>query len=156
MLRKHSAWLGALCLGFMLAGCGASPPGGANSGSGATTGSGATSSDEVSGPPGSPDIPRLPADTSKATPVESLPWTLTGVDRNLNRVYLSAQVRACNEPIRVRFAESSASIVVTLVGQSVPVDTVCPLHVTIETGYVQIPDAIGSRSIEHAAVTAAK
>ena len=156
MLRKHSAWLGALCLGFMLAACGSSPPGGATSGNRATSGSGDTSSGEVSSPPGSPDVPRLPVDTSTATPIESLPWTLTGVDRNLNRVYLSAQVRACNDPIRVRFGESSASIVVTLVGQRVPADTVCPLHVTIETGYVQIPDAIGSRSIEHAAVTAAK
>ena len=83
----------------------------------------------------------------------SPPWTLTAVDRNQNRVYLSAQVRACNEPVQVRYQETSASIEITLVGKTVPAGTVCPLHVTIQTGYVQLPDAIGARSIEHAPVT---
>ncbi len=96
-------------------------------------------------------------DYSTGPVAESLPWILTGVnkdvDKGRNRVYLSAQVRACNEPVRVRYQETAASIIITLVGNVVPADTVCPLHVTIQTGYVQLPDAIGSRSIEHAPVT---
>lgn len=162
MLRKAFVWLCAVSAALLLAGCGpsAAPPGSSSAGSTSPAPSAQTSQPPSStgtgipsGPASGQDVPQLQVDTSTGPVAESLPWILTGVDKERNRVYLSAQVRACNEPVRVRYQETAASIVITLVGNVVPADTVCPLHVTIQTGYVQLPDAIGSRSIEHAPVT---
>lgn len=162
MVRKPFVLVCVLSAGVLLAGCGPTSGPAPSSAPAATSTGGPTESTPPSGsstplptspPPGAQEIPPLPIDTSTGPVAVSLPWTLTGIDPKLNRIYLSAEVRACNEPIKVRLQETDAAVTLTLVGAEPPAGAVCPYHVTVRPGYLQLPDALGTRSIEHAPVT---
>jgi hypothetical protein len=83
----------------------------------------------------------------------SLPWRLLQADPESNRIYLSSTIRACNEPVRFRFQENADTIVITVAGMAVPPGALCPEHVTVRTGYLQLPGSIGARKIVAAPVT---
>ncbi|WP_258802367.1 hypothetical protein [Pseudarthrobacter sp. NS4] len=74
----------------------------------------------------------------------TVPWQLVRVDRQENRVYLSASTTGCSHPKGVRATESGSSIHITVTGtgESEP----CSMrHVTL-IGYVQL-GTIGDRKI---------
>ncbi|MCZ2401884.1 hypothetical protein IV498_01470 [Paenarthrobacter sp. Z7-10] len=83
----------------------------------------------------------------------SLPWRLLHVDPDTNRIYLSSTIRACNEPVRFRFEEEPDTIVITVAGTAIPAGGLCPQHVTVRTGYLQLPGSLGGRDIVPAPIT---
>jgi len=63
-----------------------------------------------------PTYNELVIDTSTSNDGPTLPWSLVRVDRDLNRIYLTASNSDCVFPKKVRLEETSTSITLTVVG----------------------------------------
>jgi hypothetical protein len=102
---------------------------------------------EFSAPPGVTRIPtdfrELPLDhaTEQAATV---PWHLIRVDRQENRVYLSASSVDCTIPGKVRLAESATEVSIIVAGTST--SGPCTAQSVSIMGYVQI-GSIGGRRV---------
>lgn len=171
--RSRVGLAGCAVVIVLLSGCGGSGgrsdngQGGAPSATGSPTPTSSTSEPGRSSPtepaPGQPSTrgpPKtqgsLPVDRSTTTPAVSLPWRLTKVDTKRRRIYLATEVKACNLPISVRVHHTPATVTVTVVGTAAPKNKICPDYVRPEKGYVQLPFAIGDRTIKHAPTTGAQ
>lgn len=73
-----------------------------------------------------------------------MPWQLIRVDREENRIYLSASTSGCSKPETVRVTESTSSIQLTVTGTggSEP----CSMQYVTLIGYVQL-SSIGGREV---------
>lgn len=77
-------------------------------------------------------------------PTPTVPWHLVRVDRNENRVYLSASTSGCSQPKTVRVSETPSIVRVTVTGTG---DTnPCSMQYMTLIGYIQL-DSIGDREI---------
>jgi hypothetical protein len=86
-----------------------------------------------------------PLDTSTSNAGPTLPWSLVKVDRDLNRIYLTASNSNCVFPKKVRIKETSTSITLTVVG--VGGKEPCTAQKVTRFGYVTPKSPIGNRNI---------
>ncbi|MCQ6272838.1 hypothetical protein M8J71_20480 [Pseudarthrobacter sp. R1] len=103
-------------------------------------------------PPGQPALPigtvapqygELPMDHIP-DPASTVPWQLVRVDRQENRIYLSASSSGCSHPNTVRVTETASSIQVTVTGTGG--GDPCSMQYVTLIGYVQL-SSIGDREI---------
>lgn len=90
-----------------------------------------------------PDYQELPVDKTTG-PAATVPWHLIRVDRQENRIYLSASSVGCSTPEKVRLTESPATITITMTGTST--SGPCTMESRTLVGYVHV-DKIGDRQI---------
>lgn len=76
--------------------------------------------------------------------VPTVPWQLVRVDRQENRIYLSASTTGCSHPNTVRVAESDSSIRITVTGTGGAEP--CRMQYVTLIGYVQL-DSLGDRQV---------
>ncbi len=93
-----------------------------------------------------PQYTELPVDRS-TDPAETVPWQPIEVDRQENKVYLSACTTECRNPDTVRVSESASEIRITVTSRG---KEPCTMQYLTLIGYVQF-DAIGDRQITGAA-----
>jgi hypothetical protein len=74
----------------------------------------------------------------------TLPWQLVRVDRQENRIYLSASSSGCSHPNSVKVTETASSIQVTVTGTGG--GDPCSMQYVTLIGYVQL-SSIGDREI---------
>jgi hypothetical protein len=74
---------------------------------------------------------------------ETVPWELIKVDRQENRVYLSASTTECRNPDKVRVSESASEIRITVTSRG---KEPCTMQYLTLIGYVQL-EAIGDRQV---------
>lgn len=77
-------------------------------------------------------------------PAPTVPWQLVKLDRDENRIYLSASTSGCSQPKTVRVSETpeSVQVSVTGTGDAGP----CSMQYTTLIGYIQL-DSIGGREV---------
>jgi hypothetical protein len=90
----------------------------------------------------------LTVDTSSSNAAPTLPWSLVRVDRSNNRIYLSSTSVMCTVPTKVHLSESSASITISVIGDSSAAP--CTAQNLTMIGYVVTQTPIGDRTIQHA------
>lgn len=93
-----------------------------------------------------PTYGELLVDTSTSETGPTLPWSLIRVDRDLDRIYLSASNSGCVFPTKVRMEETVTSITLTVVG--IGGAGPCTLQAVAIFGYVTTRDPIGNRTID--------
>ena len=93
-----------------------------------------------------PTYNELVIDTSTSNDGPTLPWSLVKVDRDLNRIYLTASSSDCVLPKKVRIEETSTSITLTVVG--VGGKGPCTAQQVTMFGYVTPKSPIGNRNIQ--------
>ena len=93
-----------------------------------------------------PTYKELVIDTSTSNDGPTLPWALVRVDRDLNRIYLTASNSDYVFPTRARIEETSTSITLTVVG--VGGKGACTAQKVTMFGYVTSKIPIGNRSIQ--------
>jgi hypothetical protein len=77
-------------------------------------------------------------------PAPTVPWQLVRVDRQENRIYLSASTAGCSHPNTVRVTETASSIEITVTGTGG--GDPCGMQYVTLMGYVQT-GSIGDREI---------
>lgn len=92
-----------------------------------------------------PTYHELVIDTSTSNDRPTLPWALVRVDRDLNRIYLTASNSECVFPQRVRIQETPTSMTLTVVG--VGGKEPCTAQKATMFGYVTTKSPIGNRKI---------
>jgi hypothetical protein len=90
-----------------------------------------------------PQYNRISIDRTR-DPAPTVPWQLVRVDRQENRIYLSASSSGCSHPNKVRVTETAASIQVTVTGTGG--GDPCSMQYVTLIGYVQL-SSIGDRTI---------
>ena len=90
-----------------------------------------------------PQYSELPIDRTSG-PAPAVPWQLIRVDREENRIYLSASTSGCSKPETVRVTESASSIQLTVTGTSG--SEPCSMQYVTLIGYVQL-SSIGGREV---------
>lgn len=95
-----------------------------------------------------PTYNELVIDTSASNDGPTLPWSLVKVDRDLNRVYLTASNSDCVFPTKVRVEETTTSITLTVVGVGVGGKTPCTAQAVTMFGYVTPVSPLGDRTIQ--------
>lgn len=135
-LRVAAATVSGLMVAVALTGCG--EPGPPPPGSSPPTGIAVSPIETVS-----PQYGELQVDRS-TDPVPTVPWQLVRVDRQENRVYLTASSSGCSQPRGVRVTESDSSIRITVTGTggSEP----CSMQYVTLIGYVQL-NSLGDRQV---------
>lgn len=135
--RRHAA---ATVFGLMLAAAltGCREPGPPPPGSSPPTGIAVSPIETIS-----PQYGELQVDRS-TDPAPTVPWQLVRVDRQENRVYLTASNVGCHHPKRVKVTETASSVHIKVTGTGGG-DPCSMQHVTL-IGYVQL-DSLGDRQI---------
>lgn len=100
----------------------------------------------IPAPSGSP----LPIVAGSAKSRPSLPWSLIGVDRADNRIYLSATGPGylCATPVGVQVEGTTQTVTIRVVGRST--HGPCTAQKLTMFGYVVTKTPIGTRQIKHA------
>lgn len=91
----------------------------------------------------SPQYGELPIDR-RTDSVPTVPWQLIRVDRQENRIYLSASTTGCSHPNTVRVTETASSIQITVTGTGG--GDPCSMQYVTLIGYVQL-SSIGDREV---------
>jgi len=83
----------------------------------------------------SPQYGELPIDRT-TDPAPTVPWQLVRVDRQENRIHLSASTAGCSHPNTVRVTETASSIQITVTGTGG--GDPCSMQYVTLIGYVQL------------------
>lgn len=90
-----------------------------------------------------PQYAELPIERT-TDPAPTVPWQLVSVDRQENRIYLSASSSGCSHPNTVRVTETASSILITITGTGG--GDPCSMQYVTLIGYVQL-SSIGDREV---------
>lgn len=90
-----------------------------------------------------PQYNELPLDRT-TDPAPTVPWQLIKIDRQENRIHLSASSSGCSHPNTVRVTETASSIQISVTGTGG--GDPCSMQYVTLIGYVQL-NSIGDREV---------